>query len=67
MMSLKLSPYRGWTEAELHVEIQRIGARIQKTECLRDERSRCATSYLNQLLRDREESLATLVVRRRSH
>ena len=58
-MSSKLSPYRGWTEAELHADIRQIGARIQRTQQLRDERSRCATSYLNQLLRDREDSLAT--------
>jgi hypothetical protein len=67
MMISKTHPYIRWTEPELHAEIRRIGDRIQKTAPLRDERSRCATSYLHQLLRDREEILATLIVRRRSH
>lgn len=67
MIISKVHPYIRWAEPELHAEIRRIGDRIEKTASLRDERSRCATSYLHQLLRDREETLATLVARRRSH
>ena len=63
MMLSKARPYIGWTESELHAEIRRIGERIQKTKALRDERSRCATSFLCQLLHDREDTLATLVAR----
>ena len=63
MMLSKARPYIGWTESELHAEIRRIGERIQQTQPLRDERSRCATSFLCQLLHDREDTLATLVAR----
>jgi hypothetical protein len=67
MMISKSQPYIRWTESELHADILRIGDRIQKTKPLRDERSRCATSYLYQLLHYREDTLATLVARRLSH
>ena len=53
------------TEADLTAEIRRIGSLLARTADKRDERSRCAASYLNQLLRDREDTLATLRVRQR--
>jgi hypothetical protein len=64
-MNRPLRPYVGWTEDELHAEIKRIGGLLRRASAQRDERSRCAASYLGQLLRDREESLATLRARRR--
>lgn len=57
--------YSGWTEEELHAEIHRIGGLLREASTLRDERSRCAASYLGQLLREREENLAILRARRR--
>jgi len=54
-----------WTEDELRAEIKRIDELIEQTAESRDERSRCAVSYLTQLLRDRHDSLADLRVRRR--
>ena len=54
-----------WTEDELKEEIKRIDALIEQTAEQRDERSRCAKSYLTQLLRDRHDTLADLRARRR--
>jgi hypothetical protein len=54
-----------WTEDELKAEIQRLDQLIERTAEQRDERSRCAVSYLTQLLRDRHDSLADLRARRR--
>ena len=53
-----------WTEDELRAEIKRIDALIEHSAEQRDERSRCAVSYLTQLLRDRHDSLAGLRARR---
>ena len=64
-MTGPLRPYRGWTEDELELEIKRIGALLHRASTRQDERARCAASYLGQLLRDREETLATLRVRQR--
>jgi hypothetical protein len=52
-----------WTEDELRAEIHRIGGLLERTARQPGERSRCAASYLVQLLRDREDALATLRVR----
>ena len=49
-----------WTEEELLSDIERIDARLETTTCRDDERSRCAKSYLQQLLRDRKSALAVL-------
>lgn len=57
--------YSGWTEEELRADIHRIGGLIEEASQLDDERSRCAASYLKQLLREREENLATLRARHR--
>lgn len=54
-----------WTEDELRAEIKRIDNLIEQTAEHRDERSRCAVSYLTQLLRDRYDTLANLRARRR--
>ncbi len=60
-----LPRYPRWTEDELTAEIYRIGGLLRRATAQRDERSRCAASYLGQLLREREDTLATLRVRRR--
>ena len=52
-------------EHELKAEIHRIGGRLERASALDDQRSRCAASYLRELLRDRQETLATLRVRAR--
>jgi len=53
------------TEADLTAEIHRIGGLLARATGGRDERSRCAASYLHQLLRDREDTLATVRARQR--
>ncbi|MCB1744858.1 MAG: hypothetical protein KDK91_31115 [Gammaproteobacteria bacterium] len=55
-----LSKYSRWTERELTDEIEQLGRRIAERSQSDDERSRCAVSYMIQLLRDRRETLATL-------
>lgn len=65
MTMQRQSAYSGWTEDELHAEIRRIGSLLREASALQDERSRCAASYLGQLLREREENLATLRARRK--
>jgi hypothetical protein len=64
-MTELLRPYRGWTEDELKLDIQRIGGLLHRASTRRDERARCAASYLGQVLRDREETLATLRAKQR--
>jgi len=53
------------TEADLTAEIHRIGGLLARATGRRDERARCVASFLNQLLRDREDTLATVRVRQR--
>ena len=62
-MNITMRNHLRWTEEELRAEIHRIGDLLEQTAGQRDERSRCAASYLVQLLRDREEALATLRAR----
>jgi hypothetical protein len=54
-----------WTEDELKAQIQRIGRLIERATLRGDQRSRCAVSYLTQVLRDRHDTLAKLRSRRR--
>ena len=53
-----------WTESELLTDIDRIGVQIETRAQRDDERSKCARSYLQQLLRDRRDALAVLRTRR---
>ena len=52
-------------ENELESEIHRIGGLLARASAQEDARSRCAASYLRQLLRDREDRLATVRQRAR--
>ena len=67
MVSTTKSPYRlpvvahaHSNETELKDQIDALGKRIEEQSGADDERSRCAVSYLNQLLRDRRELLASV-------
>ena len=56
----KMRTHDSWTEDELRSEISRLGDLIEKAARCDDERSRCAASYLRQVLRDRCDSLTVL-------
>ena len=56
-----------WTETELTSEITRLGELIDKASTNSDERSKCAVSYLQQVLRDRRDALSVLRKRRTTH
>lgn len=56
---MKPTPNR-WTEDELRLEIERLDEMIAEAGEPRDLRSRCATAYLRQVVRDRRDALATL-------
>ena len=49
----------------LQAEIHRIGGLLARATSRGDQRARCAASYLSQLLRDREDTLATVQAQRR--
>ena len=59
-MGESMRTHDSWTEDELHREISRLDALIGEAEGADDERSRCAVSYLRQVLRDRRDSLSVL-------
>lgn len=52
------------TEEELRREIQRLRERIAEASVSASASARSATSYLNQLMRDRRDELAILRYRR---
>jgi hypothetical protein len=52
--------HESWSEEELRDEIARLRDLIAKASKGNDERSRCALSYLRQVLRDRRDSLTVL-------
>lgn len=55
-----IDPNARWTEDELAKEIARLGDMIAEAAKATDTRSRCAVSYLRQVLRDRRDSLTVL-------
>lgn len=52
--------YIPWTEDELAREIARLDDLITETGRNADKRSRCAVSYLRQVIKDKRETLAIL-------
>ncbi len=56
---MRPNPMR-WTEDELKREIERLDTLIAESGDHEDRRSRCATAYLRQVVRDRRDALATL-------
>ena len=61
-----MRPHGSWTEDELMLDIARLDHLIVEAEKTSDERSRCAASYLRQVLRDRRDTLA-VISHRRTH
>ncbi len=59
--------YSRWTEDELQADIERLGKQIAETRQRTGQGSRCAIAYLTQVLRDRRESLASLLGEKRRH
>ena len=49
-----------WTERELAQEINRLSEKLAATSQRTDERGRNASSYLQQVLRDRQDRLSVL-------
>ena len=49
-----------WTEDELSREIQRLNTLIDQAAKGSDTRSRCAMSYLQQVMKDRIDALAVI-------
>jgi hypothetical protein len=64
-MNKSMSEHLRHTEDRLQAEIRRIGGLLARATTRGDQRARCAASYLNQLLRDREDTLATVQAQRR--
>ena len=56
--------YIPWTEDELRSEIARLDNRINEQSRNDDKRSRCAVSYLRQVIKDKQDTLHLLRMRR---
>lgn len=55
--------YIPWTEEELRQEITRLDNRIAEQSRNDDKRSRCAVSYLRQVVKDKQDTLHLLRMR----
>ena len=59
--------YIPWTEDELRREITRLGDLITEQSRNDDKRSRCAVSYLRQVVKDKQDTLHLLRMRQTHH